>query len=164
MIRLSESEIQYILENANKKSIKEIAEWIGCHVNVIYYQLKKNNISTVQFSKWSPKMKDEMLSMYRMGYKPDVIGKHFNMSGQAVRNQIMIMKRHGIDVTVEENSSDNNDCESSLNDSIVLMFKNGLKLKIIAKKLDISVYTVRKRLKDLKYTKADITVPEISCD
>ena len=160
MIRLSESEIQYILENANKKSIKEIAEWIGCHVNVIYYQLKKNNIQTVRFIKWSPKMKDEMLSMYRMGYKPDVIGKHFNMTGQAVRNQIMIMKRHGIDVKVDEHYHNSNDDYKSVDESILIMSRNGLKLKIIAKRLDVSIYTVRKKLKELSHTDNKISVYE----
>ena len=101
-----------------------------------------------------------MLSMYRMGYKPDVIGKHFNMTGQSVRNQIMIMKRHGIDVTVDEHCYNSDDDCKSVNESILIMYRNSLKLKIIAKRLDVSIYTVRKKLKELSRTDNEIPVYE----
>lgn len=68
-IRLSEDEKQYILDNYNIKSTREMAEWIGCHILTVLYHLKRNGIEPKPFSKWSPVKKKEMLSLRQSGMK-----------------------------------------------------------------------------------------------
>lgn len=99
--RLSKDEIQYIFDNVGKKSTREIAEWIGCHVAAVNYRLRKRGIKHRGFSMWSQHRLDEMLALRCEGYSLEELAKHFNVSKCAVDDQIHLMRKKGIKVPTQ---------------------------------------------------------------
>ena len=95
-LRLSQDEIDFILENANKKSTKEMAEWIGCNISAIRYHLRINGVKTEQFSHWSPEKRQEILELRKNGLTTTQISRVFNTTASAIRSQLIIMRRKGI--------------------------------------------------------------------
>lgn len=95
-LRLSQDEIDFILENANKKSTREMAEWIGCNINAIRYHLRINGVKTEQFSHWSPEKRQEILELRKNGLTTTQISRVFNTTASAIRSQLIIMRRKGI--------------------------------------------------------------------
>lgn len=97
-IRLSEDEIQYILDNVEKKSTREMAEWIGCHITAVWYHLKKKGKQPMQFSKWSPTDRQELLELYKQGLSHKEIAEITKVSLSAIRGQFQVMRRKGIEI------------------------------------------------------------------
>lgn len=100
-IRLSEDEVQYIFDNVGKKSTREIAEWIGCHVAAVNYRLRKRGITHKGFSVWSPYKQDELLSLRRKGFSIKELAEHFDTTQVAIEGQIRIMRKKGIKVPTQ---------------------------------------------------------------
>ena len=95
-LRLSQDEIDFILENANKKSTKEMAEWIGCNISAIRYHIRNNGVKTVQFSYWSPEKRQEILELRKNGLTIAQISRVFNTTVSAIKSQLIIMRRKGL--------------------------------------------------------------------
>ena len=95
-LRLSQDEIDFILENANKKSTREMAEWIGCNISAIRYHLRNNGVKTEQFSHWSPEKRQEILELRKNGLTTTQISRVFNTTVSAIRSQLIIMRRKGL--------------------------------------------------------------------
>lgn len=104
-ILLSEDEKKYILDNADKRSTSEMAEWIGCHISTVRYQLRKNGIKPYQFSKWSQVKKMELLSMRQRGIKTTEIARHFNVTPTSVRCQLALLRKHGYSVPTQKEAA-----------------------------------------------------------
>lgn len=100
-IRLSKDEIQYILDNVDKKSTREMADWIGCNVHTVCNHLQKRGIKRKIFSMWSPQRLEEMLSLRREGMSYKELAEHFNVSESAIFNQLRTMRRNGVDVPTQ---------------------------------------------------------------
>ena len=95
-LRLSQDEKDFILENANKKSTKEMAEWIGCNISAIRYHIRNNGVKTVQFSYWSPEKRQEILELRKNGLTIAQISRVFNTTVSAIKSQLIIMRRKGL--------------------------------------------------------------------
>lgn len=97
-INLSKDEKQYILDNYNKKSAREMAEWIGCSVYTIDYHLRKNGLRCPYFSRWSPEKKAELLELRKNGMSRKDLAKRFNTTEQSIHGIIYQMRKNGIEV------------------------------------------------------------------
>lgn len=95
-IHLTEDEEQYIFDNYEKKSAKEIADWIGCTTFTIYYHLKKRGLKPLYFPKWSSEKKRELLALRCNGATCKELAERFDVTETAIRNQIRLMRQSGI--------------------------------------------------------------------
>lgn len=98
---LTKEEKQYIFDNFNKKSTKEMAEWIGCNVATIRYHLNKKGLKPERFSKWSPARRDELLNMRKRGATISELATIFNTTKQSIFGQMRKMRESGVNVPTE---------------------------------------------------------------
>lgn len=98
-VRLTEDEKQYIRDNVNRISTREMAEWIGCTHYAIRYHFRKEGIKPVQFKVWSPEKLRILRALRQDGMAIKDIAKQFNATYEAVHGQIETMKRKGVDVS-----------------------------------------------------------------
>lgn len=98
MIRmhLNNEEIKYILNNHNKLSSKEMAEWIGCVPGTVVYQLKKHGLKPINFSKWSPKRIEKLIQLRREGLSRKSLAIYFNVTEYSIQGQLKILRKNGI--------------------------------------------------------------------
>lgn len=94
--KLTEKEIQYILENVGKKSSSEMANEIGCHISTIIYNLNKRHIQVERFSKWSNSRKAELLELRKKGMTLEELAEVYKVSKRAISAQLTIMRKDGM--------------------------------------------------------------------
>lgn len=96
--KLTKEEVQYILDNKDKKTTKEMADWIGCHISAITYRLRNMGIKKKQFSIWSISRKAELLELRKKGKTLQELAERYNVSKRAVGAQLTIMRKEGYNV------------------------------------------------------------------
>lgn len=100
-IHLTKDEEQYIFDNCDKKSAKEIADWIGCTVGTVSYHLKKRGLKPLYFSKWSSEKKRELLTLRCNGATRKELAERFGVTESAIHNQIRKMRESGINIPTQ---------------------------------------------------------------
>ena len=99
IIRLSQDEVQYILDNARSKTAKEIADWIGCTVPAVHYQLRKHGMKPLIIRKWSPERQARLRLLKAGGMAEADIARSFGTTKDAVHAQLWGMKKRGIEIS-----------------------------------------------------------------
>jgi DNA-binding CsgD family transcriptional regulator len=100
-IHLTEDEKRYIFDNYDKKSAKEIADWIGCTVCTVNFHLKKRGLKSLHFSKWSSEKKRELLTLRCNGATRKELAERFGVTESAIHNQIRLMRQSGINIPTQ---------------------------------------------------------------
>lgn len=100
-IHLSKDEEQYIFDNYDKKSAKDIADWIGCTVGTVNFHLKKRGFKSLHFSKWSSEKKRELLTLRCNGATRKELAERFGVTESAIHNQIRLMRQSGINIPTQ---------------------------------------------------------------
>lgn len=91
--RLTDEDKQYIRDNTNKLSIKEMTDWIGCNSKDIRKYQESLNIKTVDFYKWSPERNNTMLKLLLEGKKTKEVAEALNTTVEKVRQQLYILRK-----------------------------------------------------------------------
>lgn len=94
-VHLSKDEIQYIIDEADRQSTKEIAEWIGCSVQTVCLYKKKYNRGLFRVYRWLPDKLNEIAELRQGGATSREISKHFGCSKAVIDVQLMFMRRKG---------------------------------------------------------------------
>ena len=95
LVHLDKEDKQYIRDNINKISQKEMAEWIGCHPITILRFIKKENLSTRKYEKWTLVKRNQVLILRRYGMTSQEIADILNVSYGSIRGQLNIMRKEG---------------------------------------------------------------------
>lgn len=95
---LEQDDKQYIRDNIDKVSQREMARWIGCHYSTIRYFIKKENIPTKRQNRWTPEKSDEIIALRRLGHTSQEIADIMQVSQGAIRGQLNILRKEGYDV------------------------------------------------------------------
>lgn len=95
---LEQDDKQYIRDNIDKVSQREMAKWIGCHYSTIRYFIKKEKIAVKSMERWTPEKRDRILVLRNLGMTSEEIANILNVSYDSIRGQLNIMRKEGYDV------------------------------------------------------------------
>lgn len=104
IIRLNSEEVQYILDNANRKSVSEICEWIGCTPQTVRYQMHKHGIKPGNTIKFSIEQTFAIQSMIRNGYTYQEIADKLGMTKMSVMGRVFYLRSKGVPVAKVKNA------------------------------------------------------------
>lgn len=94
--RFTKDELRYISDNLGRRKISEIADWIGCSRQAVYYQIQKRNFRKERF--WSKGKKETMLQMFLDGMDVVQVADTLGVTTESVRTHLYLMRKEGYNV------------------------------------------------------------------
>ena len=105
IIRLTQEEIQYILDNANKQSMSEITSWIGCCPQTVRYHMRKAGIKPENVIRYSVSDTFTILSMIRHGYTYREIAEELGTNKISIARRVAYLRHKGIPIERDNRKS-----------------------------------------------------------
>ena len=99
IIRLSSDEVQYILDNANRQSVSEISDWIGCTPQTVRNQMRKHGIKPLNVVKFNLSDTFAIQSMARNGFSYQEIADELQRNRQSVKRRVEYLRSKGIPIS-----------------------------------------------------------------
>lgn len=93
---LTAEEKQYIIDNADRQTATEIAEWIGCCKQTVGYYKKKYCKGLSRAYRWKPCVLNELAELRRKGYTNTELAKRFDCSAAVIDVQLWYMRKQGV--------------------------------------------------------------------
>ena len=98
IIRLSRDEVQYILDNANRQSVSEISDWIGCTPQTVRNQMRKHGIKPRNVIRYNAEQTLAIQSMIHDGYTYQEIADRLQQDKQSIKRRVWFLRSQGIPI------------------------------------------------------------------
>lgn len=100
IIRLSRDEVQYILDNANRQSVSEISDWIGCTPQTVRNQMRKHGIKPRNVIRFNAENTLAIQSMIHDGYTYQEIADRLQQDKRSIKRRVSYLRKKGIPIEI----------------------------------------------------------------